>query len=319
MSDQERDCQASASRDCPAAPGCPALERIPARAWVIGADFSIRRALPSRQRRMVGAWCFLDQAGPVSYGAGQGLHVGPHPHIGLQTFTWMIEGEILHRDSLGFEQIVRPGQVNLMTAGRGIVHAEDAATDAPGRLHAAQLWIALPDAERHREPAFAHYPTLPVLESGNFTVTVLAGTGFGQTAPVQTFSPLVGMDLACAGPARTRVALNPAFEHAVLVLSGALDVAGETLEPGTLLYLGQARSEIALRSQAAARLLLVGGEPFGEEILLWWNFVARSQEEMIGATADWNSGRRFGTVSGSPSPRLVAPELAGLNLGRRAR
>ena len=159
MSDQERDCQASASRDCPASAGGPVVERILARASVIGADFTIRRALPSRQRRMVGTWCFLDQAGPVSYGAGQGLHVGPHPHIGLQTFTWMIEGEILHRDSLGFEQIVRPGQVNLMTAGSGIAHAEDAVTDAPGRLHAAQLWIALPDAQRHREPAFQHCPT----------------------------------------------------------------------------------------------------------------------------------------------------------------
>lgn len=319
MSDQERDCQASASRDCLASPGCPVMERIPARASIIGKDFTIRRALPSRQRRMVSAWCFLDQAGPVSYGAGQGLHVGPHPHIGLQTFTWMIDGQIMHRDSLGSAQIIRPGQVNLMTAGRGIVHAEDAATDAPGRLHAAQLWIALPNAERHREPCFHHYPDLPVLESGGFKVTVLAGTAFGQTAPTQTFSPLVGVDLACAGPARTRVPLNPAYEHAVLVLSGALDVEGESLEPGTLLYLGQARADLELSSQATARLLLIGGEPFAEEILLWWNFVARTQDEMVGATADWNSGRHFGTVSDSPSPRLVAPDLAGLNLGRSAR
>ncbi len=317
MSDLEPQCQASASRDCPPAAGAPVLERIPARASVIGKDFTIRRALPSRQRRMVGAWCFLDQAGPVTYGAGQGLRVGPHPHIGLQTFTWMIDGEIMHRDSLGYEQVIRPGQVNLMTAGRGIVHAEDAVTDDPGRLHAAQLWIALPDAERHREPSFHHYPELPVLEWGGFTVTVLAGTAFGQTAPAMIFSPLVGVDLACAGPAETLVPINPAFEHAVLVLSGALEVEGETLEPGSLLYLGTARAQLALQSQAAARLLLIGGEPFAEEILLWWNFVARNRDEMVTATADWNAGRTFGTVSGSPSPRLVAPDLAGLPIKSR--
>lgn len=317
MSDLEPQCQASASRDCPPSAGVPVLERIPARASVIGKDFTIRRALPSRQRRMVGAWCFLDQAGPVTYGAGQGLRVGPHPHIGLQTFTWMIEGEIMHRDSLGYEQVIRPGQVNLMTAGRGIVHAEDAVTDDPGRLHAAQLWIALPDAERYREPSFHHYPDLPVLEWGGFTVTVLAGTACGQTAPAAIFSPLVGMDLICSGPAQTLVPLNPAFEHAVLVLSGALEVEGETLEPGTLLYLGTAREQLALQSQTAARLLLIGGEPFKEEILLWWNFVARNRDEMVAATADWNGGRTFGTVSGSPSPRLVAPDLAGLPMKSR--
>lgn len=311
MSDLEPQCQASASRDCPPAAGAPVLERIPARVSVIGKDFTIRRALPSRQRRMVGAWCFLDQAGPMTYGAGQGLHVGPHPHIGLQTFTWMIEGEIMHRDSLGYEQVIRPGQVNLMTAGRGIVHAEDTVTDDPGRLHAAQLWIALPDAERHRAPSFHHYPNLPVLERGGFTATVLAGTAFGQTAPAMIFSPLVGVDLACVGPAETLVPLNPAFEHAVLVLSGALEVEGEMLEPGSLLYLGTARAQLALQSQIAARLLLIGGEPFAEEILLWWNFVARNRDEMVAATADWNTGRTFSTVSGSPSPPLVAPDLAG--------
>lgn len=315
MSDQERDCHPSASRDCPAAPGGPALERIAARSSVIGEDFTIRRALPSRQRRMVGAWCFLDHAGPVAQGSG--LHVGPHPHIGLQTFTWMIEGEILHRDSLGSEQVIRPGEVNLMTAGRGIVHSEDSVDGGTGALHAAQLWIALPDAERHRAPAFAHYPSLPVVASDAFTVTVLAGTALGHTAPAQIFSPLVGLDLTCAGAAQTRLPLDPEFEHAVLVLSGTLEVAGEILEPGSLLYLGQARREIALRSQAAARALVIGGEPFEEEILLWWNFVARTHGEMVAATADWNAGTRFGTVEGSPSPRLVAPDLAGLNLGRR--
>ena len=138
------------------------LERIEARTAQIGEGFTIRRAVPNRQRRMIGAWCFLDHAGPADYAPGKGLRVGPHPHIGLQTFTWMIEGEVLHRDSLGFEQIIQPGQVNLMTAGHGIAHAEDSVTDNAGRLHAAQLWIALPDDERHRIPNFQHYPDLPL-------------------------------------------------------------------------------------------------------------------------------------------------------------
>ena len=143
-------------------------QRLPARVSMIGEGTPIRRALPNRARRLVGAWCFLDHAGPVQFGPGDGLHVGAHPHIGLQTFTWMIEGEVLHRDSLGHEQVVRPGEVNLMTAGRGIAHTEDSVQDG-GRLHAAQLWIALPRAECNREPAFAHYPVLPVVQAGGFS------------------------------------------------------------------------------------------------------------------------------------------------------
>lgn len=308
--------EGSHSSDCPACPGKPVLERIQARVAQIGEGFTIRRALPNRQRRMVGAWCFLDHAGPADYAPGQGLRVGPHPHIGLQTFTWMIEGEVLHRDNLGFEQIIRPGQVNLMTAGRGIVHAEDSVTDDAGRLHAAQLWIALPDGERQRAPNFQHYPDLPVIASDGFTVTVLAGTAFGQTAPAEVFSPLVGLDFAAQAAGQSTVPLNPAYEHAALTLQGEVDVEGERIAPGALLYLGNGRDRITLRCDTAARLLLVGGEPFREEILLWWNFVARSQQEMIKATEDWNAGRYFGEVKGSPSPRLVAPDLAGLNLKR---
>jgi redox-sensitive bicupin YhaK (pirin superfamily) len=314
MSNVERKSDTSISTDCPACPGQPVLERIEARAAQIGGGFTIRRAVPSRQRRMVGAWCFLDHAGPAEYAPGQGLRVGPHPHIGLQTFTWMIEGEVLHRDSLGFEQIIRPGQVNLMTAGRGIVHAEDSASEAAGRLHAAQLWIALPDTERHRAPNFQHYPDLPTHAADGFTITVLAGTAFGLTAPTEIFSPLVGLDVAAQTGAQTAIPLDRSFEHAVLTLQGEVNVEGERLAPGTLLYLGSARDHIRLRCDHAARLLLIGGEPFKEEILLWWNFVARRPAEMIKATEDWNAGRYFGEVKGSPSARLVAPDLGGMNL-----
>jgi quercetin 2,3-dioxygenase len=262
MSNLALQSEVSRSTDCPTCPGKPVLERIETRAVQIGEGFTIRRAVPNRQRRMVGAWCFLDHAGPADYGPGKGLHVGPHPHIGLQTFTWMIEGEVLHRDSLGYEQIIRPGQVNLMTAGRGIVHAEDSATDDAGRLHAAHLWIALPDTERRRVPSFHHYPDLPIIASG-FTVTVLAGIAIGQTAPAEVFSPLVGLDItALRAAAQTTVPLIPGFEHAALVLNGEVEMEGEHLAPGTLLYLGCARDRITVQSNDAVRLLIIGGEPF---------------------------------------------------------
>lgn len=290
------------------------MERIEAQRATVGEGFEIRRALPNRHRRMVGAWCFLDHAGPADYAAGRGLTVGPHPHIGLQTFSWMIEGRILHTDSLGYRQWIEPGQVNLMTAGRGISHAEDSPGDAPGRFQLAQLWIALPDAERHREPSFHHYPELPVLERGGFQITVLAGRFAGERAPAEVFSPLVGVDLASAGPARTELSLDPSFEHGALTLEGEVTVAGEVLSAGTLLYLGTGRDRLEVESRSASRLLLIGGVPFGEDVLLWWNFVARTYGEMEQATRDWQETDRFGEVRGARGPRLVAPELKGLRL-----
>jgi redox-sensitive bicupin YhaK (pirin superfamily) len=288
-------------------------ERLEARSAEIGGGLTIRRALPNRHRRTVGAWCFLDHAGPMAFAADGGMHVGPHPHIGLQTFTWMVEGEVVHRDSLGNEQAITPGQVNLMTAGAGVAHAEDSAPGRAGRLHAAQLWIALPEAERRRAPAFRNYPHLPLVESGGYSVRVLAGSAFGQASPAEVYSPLVGLDLSAAGRAALRVPLEASFEHAALALSGAATVGGEPLAPGTLLYFAPGREQLALQSESAARILLIGGTPFGEEILVWWNFVARTREEIAEATRDWNEGR-FGAVQGSPAPPLIAPDVAGFNL-----
>jgi quercetin 2,3-dioxygenase len=292
----------------------PAIERLEARSTEIGGGILIRRALPNRHRRTVGAWCFLDHAGPIEFDEGGGMHVGPHPHIGLQTFTWMIEGEVVHRDSLGNEQLITPGQVNLMTAGSGITHAEDSAAGIGGRLHAAQLWIALPEHERRRAPAFRNYPHLPLIEQGGFSVRVLAGSAFGETSPAQIYSPLIGLDLASSGRAALELPLEPGFEHAALVLDGTASVAGQTLVPGTLLYFGTGHETVALRADDTARVLLVGGAPFGEEILVWWNFVARTREEIAAATRDWNAGRHFGPVRGSPALRLIAPDIAGLAL-----
>jgi len=305
MSNLERPSTASVSTDCPQA---PASQRIITRDAVLGKGMTIRRALPSRHRRMVGAWCFLDHFGPVNVSSGDGLRVGPHPHIGLQTVTWPLEGEILHRDTLGYTQLIRPGQLNVMTAGSGIAHSEESPANRPAVLHGAQLWIALPDTDRHCDPAFDHHPELPVLQRDGVTITLLAGEALGERSPAKIYTPLVGLDLAMSAAAVTSLPLKPEFEHGVLVLEGEVSIEGETLTIGTFLYFGCGRSILKLQTTAATRLLLIGGTPFGEEVLLWWNYVARTKAEISAAQADWEAGR-MGTVHGYPGERLTAPPL----------
>lgn len=291
----------------------PQSQRIAAHIADVG-GIPVRRALPTRGRRMVGAWCFLDHAGPVDYPAGGGVQVGPHPHIGLQTFTWMIEGEILHSDSLGNRQWIRPGQVNVMTAGHGISHAEESPHDRAGRNQLVQLWIALPDGERECAPMFQHCPELPRIERDGFDITLLVGDWLGASSPATVFSPLLGADLRANGATATVLPLRAEFEHAVVCLEGEVLIEGEALAPGTLFYLGTDRDSLRIETDAAARLLLIGGEPFGEDVLLWWNFVGRTAGDMVQATNDWNHGDRFGEVPGTKLPRLVAPDVAGLHL-----
>ena len=307
MSNLERPSAPSVSTDCPAAPYQPVSQRVTTRDAVLGAGMTIRRALPSRQRRMVGAWCFLDHFGPVDVSRGDGLRVGPHPHIGLQTVTWPLQGEILHRDSLGCTQLIRPGQLNIMTAGCGIVHSEESPVERTSGLHGAQLWIALPDAHRRCQPAFDHHPQLPVVRRDGFVITLLAGEALGERSPARIYSPLVGLDLAASGAAVTTLPLQPVFEYGLLVLEGKVSVEKEPLEIGTFLYLGCGRTALALQA-TAAHALLIGGAPFGEEVLLWWNFVARSKAEINAARSDWENNR-FGNVAGYPGPRLAAPPL----------
>lgn len=308
MSTTERRCSPSLSTDCPAASGHPIAERIPTRDAILGEGLKIRRALPSKQRRMIGAWCFLDHFGPAELGGTDGLRVGPHPHTGLQTFTWPLAGHILHRDSLGYRQLIRPGQVNLMTAGRGISHSEESPPEHPPLLHGAQLWIALPRRHRQADPAFEHYPDLPVVQRGGFRVTVLAGSLCGEKAPARVLAPLVGADLTSEGPGGIELVLDPAFEYGALALSGTARLGGEPLMPGALLYLGRGRDRLAVTSDSAAQLLLLGGPPFGEEIVLWWNFIGHSRQDISEAVAAWNEGdARFGEVHGYPGPRLAAP------------
>lgn len=269
---------------------------------------AIRRALPARARRMVGPWCFLDHLGPAALGGGTDLRVAPHPHIGLQTFSWMIEGEILHRDSLGSEQVIRPGEVNLMTAGHGIAHSEEA---LPGttRLHMAQLWIALPDAERDRAPAFSHHSALPVADRAGVVVTVLAGSHAGLVAPGRFHSPIVGLDVRAAGAGATELALDPAFEHAVLPVGGRVCVDGTVAGPGEMLCFAPGRASLSVSFGERGHVLLIGGAPFGEPVLLWWNFVGRDPGELREAGMQWNAGHeRFGQVRGYEGAPIAAPE-----------
>ncbi len=285
------------------------IEKIAARAADLGNGMVIRRALPSRQRRMVGAWCFLDHAGPVDFAPGHGMNVGAHPHTALQTFTWLIEGEVLHRDSLGNVQVIRPGQVNLMTAGRGIVHTEESLPDER-RLHAAQLWIALPSGMADCAPAFDHYPELPRWLAGGCAFTLLAGAFDGKTAPARLHSPLVGVDVCSAQGGAVALALDPRFEYGILPLEGRVMLAGEDFATDEFAYLGAGAATLDLALAAGSRILLLGGEPFGEQIVMWWNFVGYSKAEIARAQRDWESGDpRFGEVTGHQGQRLAAPPL----------
>ncbi|MCB4361506.1 pirin family protein [Quatrionicoccus australiensis] len=285
------------------------IARITARNADLGDGMMVRRVLPSRQQRMVGAWCFLDHAGPVDFASERGMHVGAHPHIGLQTFTWLIEGEVLHRDSLGNAQIIRPGQVNLMTAGHGVVHTEDSLVDG-SRLHAAQLWIALPPEAQDCPPDFAHHPELPQWSSDGTTLTLLAGNYAGHAAPTQLYSPLLGLDIASATTAAVDLDLRADFEYALLPLTGSVSLDSENFRADEFAYLGHGRETLRLELAADSKVLLLGGEPFAEPVLMWWNFVGFDKATIAAAQRQWESGdARFGVVGDGLAPRLKAPPL----------
>ena len=285
------------------------IERIAPRVADLGDGLLVRRALPARQRRMVGAWCFLDHAGPVDFAPGKGMHVGAHPHTCLQTFTWLIEGEVLHRDSLGHEQLIRPGQVNLMTAGHGIVHTEDTLADAR-RLHAAQLWIALPPALADCAPRFEHHPELPRWHEGGCEFTLLAGHFAGRTSPARVHSPLLGLDIQAPRETTLELPLEPGFEYGLLPLEGSLRAGGEHFATDQFASLGIGAGRLQLALAAGSRVLLLGGAPFSTPVQMWWNFVGHDKAAIARAQRDWESGAaRFGPVVGGQDRRLVAPPL----------
>ncbi|MCP1726609.1 redox-sensitive bicupin YhaK (pirin superfamily) [Natronospira proteinivora] len=287
----------------------PCVRRLAARESDVG-GIPVARALPSRKQRRIGAWCFLDHAGPAHFEPGSdGMQVGPHPHTSLQTFTWMIAGELIHRDSLGYEQRIRPGQVNLMTAGWGISHTE-ASPDGEEQLHAAQLWIALPHDKRHMAPRFDHYPDLPRLSRDHLDLTLLLGEFEGEQAPTLHYSPLMGLDMAWSEAATTELALRTDFEYGILPLEGSLNIDEETFQANELAYLGQGRDRLSLSTGAPGRALLIGGEPMDANITMWWNFVGHSREEVAQAQDDWEAGdARFGEIPKPNRPRMTAPPI----------
>lgn len=284
------------------------FESYPVRDVAIGA-MHVQRALPVKGRRLIGPWCFLDRFGPISFTEGAPMDVAAHPHMGLQTVTWLLAGELVHYDSLSSEGSLQPGALNVMTSGHAIAHAEQTPTKNTGRLNGVQLWTALPDAERHRAASFQHVPEVPVLESPGGVVQVFSGRLGNQQSPARHFSELVGADLQVHSKNTLDVPLQRHHEHAVLVLEGDCTLAGQPLSQGVLHYLGTQRTDLSLTSREGARLLLVGGVPFPETILMWWNFVARTPEEIQQARDDWESHRRFGDVAAYRGPRLSAPEL----------
>ena len=284
------------------------LESHPAREVHLG-SLRVQRALPIRDRRLVGPWCFLDRFGPLSFTDGRPMDVAPHPHIGLQTVTWLLEGEVAHDDSLGCEALARPGAVNVMTAGDGISHAEWTPARNSGRLDGVQLWVALPDERRHMTAEFQHVPEVPLVELPGGTVRVFAGSLAGATSPARHHSALVGADLSVHRGETLAVELNADHEHALFVLEGDATIDGQPLAGEQLHYLGVRRAGATLASSAGARLLLVGGAPFSETILMWWNFVAREPEEIARARTDWSEHRRFGAPTRYAGPRLEAPPL----------
>ncbi|MBH5329609.1 pirin family protein [Eikenella sp. S3360] len=292
------------------------LHKLSAKTHDVG-GIPVARLLPQRSHRTVGAWCFLDHAGPARFSADEsGMQVGAHPHTNLQTFTWMLEGEILHRDSLGSRQLIRPKQVNLMTAGTGdesgISHTEQTPKGIKA-LHAVQLWIALP-MHKAIAPAFQHYPELPEWADGGTDYILINGSLAGRTAPTEQHSPLLGADIRFREHATLCLPAQAGWEYGVLVLKGSVEIGGQTFLPDELAKFERAdiQQTLSIRAAAGSHIILLGGEPLPHPTRMWWNFVADSQAALEKAVADWNSGHsRFGKIdlAGTKLKRLAAPEL----------
>lgn len=287
----------------------------------------VHRSLPQRELPLVGAWCFLDRFGPQD----ARMRVEPHPHIGLQTVTWPYQGDVRHRDTLGSDVIVRRGALNLMTSGAGIAHSEYSVGEDAVPLDALQLWVALPESRRHGPPAFEQHAvlpevTLPATAGEDGDATVVLGHLAGVSSPATTYTPIVGAELRIPAGSTVRVPLDPSWEHAVVAVEGEVAVeagaGGEpvTLDRAHLLYLGIRRDHVVIASARGATLFLLGGEPFEDDIVMWWNFVGRSHDEIVEAREAWEAdSRRFGHVVGHGEERVPAPPLPAVRLTRRRR
>lgn len=293
--------------ECVATVGCDAIEVVlQPRDKDLG-GFSVRRLLPTAQRKTVGPWIFFDHMGPADFPAGQGINVRPHPHVNLATVTYLFEGEILHRDSLGSLQTIRPGDINLMVAGRGIVHSERERpeyTAVPHRLHGLQLWLALPEADEEVEPAFHHYPgaEIPALEIDGVPVRVMMGSAYGVSSPVRIFADTLYVE-AHLKPGQ-KLLLPNAPERAVYVAQGALKAGGVLIPEHALAILTDAPG-VVMEATAESRIALIGGEPVGKRFIDW-NFVSSRKERIEQAKNDWREGR-FPKVPGDADEFIPLP------------
>jgi redox-sensitive bicupin YhaK (pirin superfamily) len=286
---------------------------------------TVRRTLPQRSRSLIGAWCFADHYGPDDVAATGGMRVAGHPHTGLQTVSWLFAGEVEHHDTTGAHALVRPGELNLMTAGSGIAHSEYSTADTTF-LHGAQLWVALPEADRFTGPGFEHYAP-PVLDQEGARILVFLGDLAGHASPVRTFSPLLGAEITLRAGQELPLEVNAEFEHGVLVDSGSVTIANTTANPGQLIYqpVGATRLTLRASNQEPARVLLLGGQALDEQIVMWWNFVGRSHEEIVAYRARWQAERagnvdghrRYGTFPAEWEHTLPAPELPNARLRQR--
>ncbi|MDX1705685.1 pirin family protein [Pseudidiomarina sp.] len=274
----------------------------------------VQRVMPQRQLKMIGPWCFLDHFGPVAPADYRQFDVPPHPHIGLQTITWLFSGQLLHKDSLGYEQSLRRGELNLMTAGSGISHAEIADEQLRDPLHGLQLWAALPPAHEQTKPRFDHYQQVPQFSIGNCLATLISGVYAGKKSthesPAVSFHPGVAMILQ--SPLSTVISLNleTEFEYGIYVCEGRIDIEGQTVRKHVLINLGSNRSHLELEMGADTTLIMLGGEAFDQPIKMWWNFVSSNADRIQHAQQQWNAGdSRFGEVKGYQGDRLMAPEM----------
>jgi redox-sensitive bicupin YhaK (pirin superfamily) len=280
----------------------------------------VRRTLPQRERSLIGAWCFADHYGPHDVRDGTGMDVPPHPHTGLQTVSWLFAGEIEHRDSSGVHAMVRPGELNLMTAGAGICHSE-VSTSATGLLHGVQLWVALPESDRDTGRDFAHFAPTPH-EIDGATLRVFLGELAGARSPVPTFTPLLGAQLDLAPGTELTLDVDAVFEHGVLLDQGSIEVAGTALGVADLAFQAAGRTQltVANRGESPARALVLGGPPFPERLVMWWNFVGRSHDDIATYRRLWQAqDERFGAVQGyrGSVSRLPAPPLPNATLRPR--
>lgn len=265
------------------------IEVIAPHEVALGADegLAVRRTLPTRARSLIGAWCFLDHYGPQSVQDGPGMVVAPHPHTCLQTASWLFSGQVEHRDSAGNHAIVLPGELNLMTAGRGISHSEmSLATPEP--LHGVQLWIALPEATRLAPPGFEHHAP-PLVTFAGGTARVFLGSLLGSTSPVATHTPLVGAELHLDAGTTLLLDVDASFEHGLLVDAGSVEVDGQPVRAHALAYADPGRVQLVVQAREPSRLLLIGGAPLGEQIVMWWNFIGRSHEEIVRFREQWQA------------------------------